>query len=392
VSSRVDRARGRLATLFVRNRRLRESEERFRRVFADAPAGMLILGASGIIQGVNAAYCRDAHSSEEDLVGSSFLELVFPEEREKYARMFKERLAGSVGEAVERRFRARDGTEVWAIITMSVITGDARVVHVQNMTEERHIRRELEQRNAQLLAADREKDELISVVSHELRTPLTSIMGYLELVLEEEEEAGLSDVYREFLLVAQRNSQRLQRLVEDLLFVSSAEAGRATLALGPVDLAEVVRDAVDAALPSASAGGVALSVSGEAGGTAIADVHRVAEVIENLLSNAVKFTPEGGRVDVEVSSDADTVAVRVLDTGRGIAEQDARRLFERFFRASDAGGLPGAGLGLSIAKAIVEAHGGSIGVESREGEGTSFEVRLRRLGPPAVPDVAVAAA
>jgi PAS domain S-box-containing protein len=392
VSSRVDRARVRLARLFVRNRRLRESEEQFRRVFADAPAGMLILGASGIIQGVNAAYCRDARSSEEELVGSSFLELVYPEEREKYARLFEERLAGSVGHPVERRFRAKDGTEVWAIITMSVITGDARVVHVQNMTEERHIRLELEQRNVQLLAADREKDELISVVSHELRTPLTSIMGYLELVLTEGEEGGLSDVCRDFLLVAQRNSQRLQRLVEDLLFVSSAEAGRATLALGAIDLAAVVRDAVDAALPSASAGGVALSVSGEAGGTAIADVHRVAEVIENLLSNAVKFTPQGGRVDVEVSSDVDTVAVRVLDTGRGIAEQDARRLFERFFRASDAEGLPGAGLGLSIAKAIVEAHGGSIGVESREGEGTSFEVRLRRSGPAALTPAAVAAA
>jgi signal transduction histidine kinase len=241
-------------------------------------------------------------------------------------------------------------------------------------------RDELEERNARLLVADREKDELISVVSHELRTPLTSIMGYLDLVLTDA-DGGLSDACREFLAVAMRNAQRLHRLVEDLLFISSAEAGRTALELGSVDVDLVVRVAVEAARPSADAGGVELSSSGHAGGAAIADADRVAEVIENLLSNAVKFTPTGGRVDVEVAGDAESVTVSVLDTGRGIADDDARRLFERFFRASDAEGLPGAGLGLSIAKAIVDAHGGSIGVENREGGGTSFEVRLRRAGP-----------
>jgi signal transduction histidine kinase len=169
--------------------------------------------------------------------------------------------------------------------------------------------------------------------------------------------------------------------VEDLLFVSSSSTGYATLDLVPLDIDVAVRVAVDAARPSALAGEVDLSLHGSAGGTIVADAELVAEVIENLLSNAVKFTPQHGRVDVDVSGDADVVSVRFRDTGQGIADEDASRLFERFFRASDAEGLPGAGLGLSIAKAIVDAHGGTIGVERREGGGACFEVRLLRAGP-----------
>jgi len=358
-----------------------QSEEWFRRVFGDAPAGLILLDASGRIQGVNAAFCRYAKYSDAELVGMSLFELVFPEECESTEGLFRARTTGGAGEPVEWRTRTKDGSEAWALVSMSVAAEGTRVVHVQDMTERRRLRLELEQRNEQLVAADREKDELIAVVSHELRTPLTSIMGYLDLALAEDAEGEMSDACRKFLLVAQRNSERLYRLVEDLLFVSSTDAGRATLELGPVDLDRVVREAVTEARPSAIAGEVGLSTRGEAGGTMIADAPRVAEVIANLLSNAVKFTPRGGNVEVEVSGDAKNVAVRVLDTGRGIAEDDARRLFDRFFRASDVEGLPGAGLGLAIAKAIVDAHEGSIGVESREGEGTSFEVSLPRAGP-----------
>jgi signal transduction histidine kinase len=249
------------------------------------------------------------------------------------------------------------------------------------MTDQRRMQVELEERNAQLLESDRLKDELISVVSHDLRTPLTSIIGYLELALDSGEGGDISDERRAYLEVAQRNSQRLGRLVEDLLFVSRAKAGRASLALAPVDVSEVVREAVDATLPTAGAGGVSVSYDGAPDATIVGDAHRVSEVIENLLSNAVKFTEEGGRVDVSVAGSDEEVVVRVSDTGRGIDAADLEHLFERFFRASDSEGLPGAGLGLAIVKAIVDAHGGTIGVTSRAGAGTAFEVRFRREGP-----------
>ena len=357
--------------------------EDFERVFADVPVGVLVIAATGIIESANAAFCRYSQYSELELIGSDVLDLVYPEDRDASAERFRSRSTGRDGDSGERRLRAKDGSERWGLATVVITDGGARVAFIRDMTDQRRMQLELEQQNERLLSADREKDELISVVSHELRTPLTSIMGYLELALAEDDDGALTDACRQYLLVAQRNSARLYRLVEDLLFVSSSSAGRATLNLVIVDIDEIVRVAVAAALPSAVAGEVELAVRGEAGGTILADAQRVAEVIENLLSNAVKFTPQHGRVDVEVSGDADAVSVCVLDTGQGIAEDDASRLFDRFFRASDAEGLPGAGLGLSIAKTIVDAHGGSIGVESREGDGTSFDVRLPRAGPAA---------
>jgi PAS domain S-box-containing protein len=355
--------------------------EDFERVFADVPVGVLVIAAPGIIESANASFCRYSQYSELELIGSDVLDLVYPEDRDASAERFRSRSTGRDGDSGERRLRAKDGSERWGLATVVITDGGARVVFIRDMTDQRRMQLELEQQNERLLSADREKDELISVVSHELRTPLTSIMGYLELALAEDDDGALTDACRQYLLVAQRNSARLYRLVEDLLFVSSSSAGRATLNLVIVDIDEIVRGAVAAALPSAVAGEVELAVRGEAGGTILADAQRVTEVIENLLSNAVKFTPQHGRVDVEVSGDADAVSVCVLDTGQGIADDDASRLFDRFFRASDAEGLPGAGLGLSIAKTIVDAHGGSIGVESREGDGTSFEVRLPRAGP-----------
>lgn len=393
MSSRGNRALVRLPRSVARNARLRESEERFRRLFADAPAGMLLLEASGVIQSANAAFCRYAKRSEAEVVGGSFLDLVYPEDREGYTRRFGSRLTGNAADPIERRFRAKDGTEVWSLISMSVLSESERacvVVHVQDMTEQRRMRLELEERNGQLQEADRLKDELISVVSHDLRTPLTSIIGYLELAVADDTGGEISKERRGFLDVAQRNSQRLFRLVEDLLFVSRTGTGRASLDLAPLDVSQLVREAVDATLPIAVAGGVQVSYHGAAGGGVLGDAHRIAEVVENLLTNAVKFTAEGGRVDVRVVAHEDEIVIRVTDTGQGISEADRPHLFDRFFRATRAEGLPGSGLGLSIVKAIVDAHGGSIGVESREGEGTSFEVRLWRAGPPDDPVAAAA--
>jgi signal transduction histidine kinase len=112
---------------------------------------------------------------------------------------------------------------------------------------------------------------------------------------------------------------------------------------------------------------------------AIVDAHRVSEAIENLLSNALKFTPPGGRIDVDVVADDATVAIRVADTGVGVAEEDLEHLFERFFRTSSAESVPGAGLGLSIVKAIVDAHDGLIAVDSTPGAGTTIELSLPRV-------------
>jgi signal transduction histidine kinase len=248
--------------------------------------------------------------------------------------------------------------------------------------------RGLEEARRELREQNRLKDELISVVSHDLRTPLTSIMGYLELALAPDTEPQEA---RQFLEVVQRNTGRLHRLVEDLLFVSRVQSGKDALSVAVVDVAEIAESTVAASLPAAERAEVDLVCEVKCRELTLGDGHRIAEVLENLLSNALKFTPPGGRVAVWVGGGQDALVVRVSDTGVGISEEDRRYLFDRFFRAPGTEGVPGAGLGLSIVKAIVDAHGGHVSVQSRVGAGTTFEVRFPLLAVEEPAAVAVAA-
>jgi PAS domain S-box-containing protein len=231
--------------------------------------------------------------------------------------------------------------------------------------------------------ADRAKDEFFALVSHELRTPLTSIVGYLELVREDTEVDDHAD---QFLSVVERNSKRLLRLVGDLLFVAQVGGANALIEAGTVDLPAVAAEAVEAARPRARATGVDLVLATCAMPPIEGDAGRIGQAIDNLVSNAIKFTPDGGRVVVALRNRGDVAIIEVSDTGIGISGSDQQHLFERFFRASSATkrAIQGVGLGLTIVKAIVEGHGGSIDVESAEGEGTTFRASLP-LRPAAAP-------
>ena len=231
--------------------------------------------------------------------------------------------------------------------------------------------------NERLVELDRLKDEFVALVSHELRTPLTSIRGYLELIREG--KAGRTTKRQDtFLEVMNRNSERLLRLVSDLLFVAQAESGKVTLELEALDLGDLARDAVDATRPLAESKSIEMTVEAKTDVNVSADRARVVQLLDNLLSNAVKFTPEGGRVEVLLSTRNGHAVLEVADSGIGIPPAEQDRLFERFYRASTATAqaVPGTGLGLAIAKAIVEAHGGRIEVDSDEGIGATFRVEL----------------
>jgi signal transduction histidine kinase len=227
-----------------------------------------------------------------------------------------------------------------------------------------------------LQEGERLKDEFFALVSHELRTPLTSIIGYLELVLDDEEH--LSEDSRRFLEVVERNAKRLLRLVGDMLFVAQVEAGRLSLEAHAVDLDKVTAEAVEAARPAAERAGVTLALASEPVKPILGDRDRFGQMLDNLISNALKFTPDEGSVDVRLTDAGDRAIVEVADTGMGIPDAEQQRLFERFFRASSAtnSAVPGAGLGLTIVKTIVEAHGGTVGLTSQEGEGTCVRVEI----------------
>jgi PAS domain S-box-containing protein len=232
--------------------------------------------------------------------------------------------------------------------------------------------------------ADRLKNEFFALVSHELRTPLTSIIGYLDIVREE--EAGqVNDEQARYLGVIDRNARRLMRLVGDLLFVAQVEAGTLSLERGEVDLASVGADSVEAARPRADSQGVLLALDAEPLELDGGDHDRLGQLVDNLVSNALKFTPEGGRIGVRIAREGDEALIEVSDTGTGIEAEELEHLFERFYRsrAATEAAVPGIGLGLSICQAIVEGHGGSISVASEVGVGTTFSVRLP-LRQPAV--------
>jgi PAS domain S-box-containing protein len=241
---------------------------------------------------------------------------------------------------------------------------------------ERLLARERAQ-NQRLRELDKLKDEFIALVSHELRTPLTSIRGYTELLLDG--AAGdISDDQRQFLGVVDRNSQRLLHLVGDLLFLAQIEAGKLALDLGAIDLAAVASDSVEAARPAAEEREITLTLATSPVPLLAGDHARLGQLVDNLVSNAIKFTPAAGRVDVRVRSHKGQAVIEVRDSGIGIPKGEKKFLFQRFYRTSSATeqAIQGTGLGLAISKAIVEAHGGAIAVESREGAGTTFRVTL----------------
>ena len=234
----------------------------------------------------------------------------------------------------------------------------------------------VEEQNRHLVELDRMKDDFVASVSHELRTPLTSINGYLDLMLEDDEDFPATQ--RQYLGVVRRNSERLLRLVGDLLFVAQVDAGRISLEMTAVDLTGLVADAVEGVRPVAEEKHLELVADVEPIEIPQADALRLGQVLDNVLSNAVKFTPAEGSVTVRAFLDGTHAVVEVEDTGMGIAPEDQARLFDRFFRTAAAGhmAIPGTGLGLAIAKAIVEGHDGTISLASEPGQGTTVRLEL----------------
>jgi signal transduction histidine kinase len=232
--------------------------------------------------------------------------------------------------------------------------------------------------NEQLVEADRVKDEFVALISHDLRTPLTSIIGYIELALDEETPAPLDAERQGYLEVVARSSQRLLRLVDDLLFVARLRTGRLELTPAEVDLSEIAAQTVAEMRPRAERQGLTLSLDAPAPVRLEADRGRLFQLLDNVVSNAIKFTPAGGSIELAVGEAAGRVSLEVRDTGIGIGAGEAERVFEQFFRARAAvqGQIQGTGLGLFISRAIVEVHGGSITAAPRDGGGTVFHIEL----------------
>jgi two-component system, OmpR family, phosphate regulon sensor histidine kinase PhoR len=247
---------------------------------------------------------------------------------------------------------------------------DGTVVVFQNVTD--------------LMDAIRTRERFVAEVSHEFRTPLTSILGYLDLALEED----LDPTVRQFLVTSQRNADRLLGLVTGLLDSASSSS---KISAQDVDLALLVRYSLESAAVRAQRNGLTLTSDVPDRLPAVVDPVKLGQVVDNLLSNAIKYTPDGGTVAVELRSldgvvgDGAWAELAVRDTGFGMTEDEQSKLFTNFFRAEHVrrAAIPGTGLGLAITQSFVRAHGGEILVASEKGIGSTFTVRIPATGPAA---------
>ncbi len=351
----------------------------FRGLLEAAPDGMVIVNRDGAIVLVNAQVEKLFGYERAELVGEP-VEILVPDRfsgmhmafRSGYVSEPRTRPMGLAGDLHARR---KDGSEFPIEVTLSPLETDEGLLvsaAVRDISE----RRRMQEEN------DRVKDEFFATVSHELRTPLTSMIGYGELMTDLEE---LSPQGQRFLSVIVRSAERELRLVDDLLTLVAIEESGLAIRSAEIDLERVVREAVEAARPRAEEAQLALSM--ETPGTAVpmyGDRDRLGQAMDNLLSNAIKFTPADGRVRVVLRTGTTSAEIDVIDTGIGIGDEQPDALFERLFRSSTAVAqqTPGAGLGLTIALAIVEAHAGTIEVVASGQEGTTFRMTfpLRSAG------------
>ncbi|HVO52775.1 MAG TPA: PAS domain S-box protein [Solirubrobacterales bacterium] len=276
----------------------------------------------------------------------------------------------------EARRRKRDDTEFWSRTTTTTFDhphyGVVWITVQQDVTDERRARESA----AEL---ERAKSEFLGSISHELRTPLTSILGYAALLRAD--AGGPAEPLRQHIEVIERNAARQLRLVEDLLNIAQIEAGEFEFRQQPIDLCELVDEAAENVRPDAEAEELSLIVATSGPLAVMGDADRLAQVFSNLLTNAIKFTPPGGVIEVELLATEGEARLTVDDSGRGVEASELPYLFDRLYRGEDVKErqVAGAGLGLAISRAIVEAHQGRIeGRASRLG-GACFEVALPAL-------------
>ena len=270
----------------------------------------------------------------------------------------------------------KDGHQIDISLTVSPIrTADGEIIGAskiaRDITEQRRQRAIAEE-------ASRLKDEFLAVLSHELRTPLNTVLGYARM-LRRESDRMTGELRERALDALERNAGALTHLVNDVLDTSRIVTGKLRLTLEPCLLEGVVRNAIDTVQPTVDAKGIALDVAIEPGLLVMADLDRLHQVLWNLLSNAVKFTPSGGRISIRTHKGPAGIAISVADTGIGISPADLPYVFQRFWQADTGASreFAGLGIGLALARHLVELHGGAISaVSDGPGHGSVFTVTL----------------
>jgi len=352
---------------------LQESEENYRITFESTGTAMVIIGVDGTIIDANQEIQKLLGYKRDDVVDKKkYMEFVHPEDREMIKRYSLLLLKGETPGPVryEARTVRRDGRVLNTIINVSVLPGMGKsVASIVDITDKKSYELELEMRAAQLR-------DFLDIAAHELRHPATLMQGYA-VTLEEYGEEMKGEELTSSLAAIVRGAEKLTSVVNDLLDVSRIERGPLSLEKREEELAPLIQAAVGEMEARLGEDRIEVSVE-EALGTTVVDPEQFTRLLIILLDNAVKYSPPHSPIEVRVENRHRDVLVSVLDRGRGIPEGQRRKIFNRFFQTEEVlhHSGPGLGLGLYIGKRIVDAHGGRIWYESREGGGSIFRISI----------------
>ncbi|NJN92449.1 MAG: response regulator [Leptolyngbyaceae cyanobacterium SL_5_14] len=373
------------------NAELRESEERFRLLSACSPVGIFLTDVNGSCTYTNPRLQAICDLTLSDGLGDGWLQSIHPEDRQRVVNDWFTHTREVREYSDEFRFQTRSGEIRWTHVRSSPMfssTGElmGHVGTVEDITGRKHA----EAARAQIIheqaarqqaeAANRMKDEFLAVLSHELRTPLNSMMGWARLLRTKKFD---EETTARALETIERNARSQAQLIEDILDVSLIVRGRLRLNLCPINFVSVVEQAIDSVRPLAEAKTIHLKANlADSAISVCGDPNRLQQVVWNLLTNAIKFTPEQGRIGVELIRHGAQTQLRVTDSGIGIKPDFLPHVFERFRQADGTTTRPhsGLGLGLAIVRHLVELHDGTVQAESEgEGQGAAFTVQLPLL-------------
>jgi PAS domain S-box-containing protein len=351
---------------------LSRSEALFREAYENAPIGIALVSPEGEWLRVNQSLCDILGYSAEQLTRTTFQAITHPEDLESDLLLMRRTLAREIRSyQLEKRYLHRNGQPVSAHLSVSLVWDKDRplyfIAQIQDITERKNI--------------ERGKAEFLTMVSHELRTPVTSLRGALG-ILAAGAAGELPPKAQALTALADRNADRLHRLVNDILDVEKIESGAFAYRRTDVDLNQLVAQAALELRPYADQYQVTIEVSSELPRAFLhADADRLMQVLANLISNAVKHSPAQGIISIHVSRTGQSFRVGVTDRGDGIPEEFRPHIFEKFAQANWTATNPkgGSGLGLNISRAIIQHHGGVLAFETQLGAGSTFYFELPLL-------------
>jgi PAS domain S-box-containing protein len=365
---------------------MRVSETRFRAIFENAATGIAITDWQGRFLQCNPAYCKLIGYTNEELGQINFSDLILPDDHAgnlAEIRRLKDKELSSF--EIENRYVRKDGEVVWVRKSVSLLHDQEDqpphiLALITDVTERRHM-------EAALLEADRRKDQFLAMLAHELRNPLAPIRNAVSALQKlNDDDPAAKNRARLLITMVERQVEHLIRLVDDLLDVARITTGKIELRKQLVDLGDIMRQAIETSQPAIDAGQHVVTVSlADQPLTVDGDPVRLTQVFANLLNNAAKYTPPEGRIEISTKRDGDEAVVSIRDNGIGIRAEMLPRVFDLFFQTGRAKSREqgGMGIGLALARSLVEMHGGQVEARSDgPGRGSEFVVRLPLAAAP----------